>query len=143
MATLTLAEPNTLPTTVGIVEKKPPFPVPLIITNAIRGPRVVETGHSTSMLRELSSSEMRRVLSGPKRSLMNPQPRRPTADEKLKPATSPAPALGESPSEVLYNGRKKGGTKRGKVATTPVRNRTVNLKLRKRFLVILVSIVYS
>lgn len=109
----------------------------------MRGPRVVDTGHNTSILTELSSSEMRRVFSGPKRSLMNPQARRPTADEKLKPATSPAPALGERPSEALYNGRKNGGTKRGKVATTPVRNRTVNLKFRKRFLLSLASVAYN
>jgi hypothetical protein len=113
-----------------------------MITKAMRGPRVVDTGHNTSILSELSISDMRRVFRGPRRSLMNPHARRPTADEKLNPATSPAPALGERPSEVLYNGRKKGGTKRGKVATTPVRNRTVNLKLRKRFLVSLASAVY-
>lgn len=113
-----------------------------MITNTMRGPRVVDTGHNASILTELSTNERRRVFSGPKRSLMNPQARRPTADEKLKPATRPAPALGERPSEVLYNGRKNGGTKRGKVATTPVRNRTVNLKLRKRFLVSLAPAVY-
>lgn len=113
-----------------------------MITNTMRGPRVVDTGHNASILTELSTNERRRVFRGPKRSLMNPQARRPTADEKLKPATSPAPALGERPSEVLYNGRKNGGTKRGKVATTPVTNRTVNLKLRKRFLVSLASAVY-
>lgn len=94
----------------------------------------MDTGHNASILTELSTNDRRRVFSGPKRSLMNPQARRPTADEKLKPATSPAPALGERPSEALYNGRKNGGTKRGNVATTPVRNKTVNLKLRKRFL---------
>jgi hypothetical protein len=68
IATPTLAEPNTLPTTVGIVEKKPPFPAPLMITNAMRGARVLDTGHNASILIALSSSEMRRVFSGPKRS---------------------------------------------------------------------------
>ena len=99
IATPTLRLPNTLPTTVGIVLKNPPFAAPFMITKTINGPRVSDTGHSTNILRALIKSEMKSVLTGPMKSARNPQRRRPTADEKLKPATRPAPADGDSPSE--------------------------------------------
>ena len=101
IATDTLAEPKTLPTTVGMVAKKPPLAIPLIITKTMSGPKEFETGHSTNALRALSSKDKDTVFNGPSLSELNPQSRRPTADEKLKAATRPAPALGVIFSEFV------------------------------------------
>jgi hypothetical protein len=109
-----------------MVLKNPPFAAPLITTKAIRGPRDVDTGQIINMLNALSTNARRRVLTGPMKSERKPQSRRPTADEKLKPATRPAPLEAESPTEALYRGRKNGGTKRGKVAIAPARKSVVN-----------------
>jgi hypothetical protein len=76
MATETLAEPNMLPTTVGMVEKNPPFAAPLMMTNATRGATVLDTGHSTSMLNAPRRSDRKSVLSGPSRSPRKPNPSR-------------------------------------------------------------------
>ena len=100
IATPTLRLPKTEPTTVGMVLKNPPFAAPLIITNAIRGARVVDAGQRASILSALKISERSSVFTGPMKSDRRPQQRRPTADEKLNPATRPAPADGESPSEA-------------------------------------------
>ena len=100
IATPTLLDPNTLPTTVGIVLKNPPFAAPLIITNAISGPKLLLTGHRTNILNALKSSAMNNVLTGPIKSDRNPHANRPTAEEKLNPATKPAPAEGERPREA-------------------------------------------
>jgi len=94
--------------------------------NAINGPSVLETGHNTNILRALSINERNRVFTGPIKSERKPQPRRPTADEKLNPATIPAPADDERPREFAYRGRKNGGTKRGKVPILPARNMIAN-----------------
>lgn len=101
IATLTRLEPNTLPTTVGIVEKKPPFAAPLMMTNRINGPKEFDTGQIANMLKALRNNERSKVLTGPIESHRKPQQRRPTAEEKLKPATRPAPADGERPREAL------------------------------------------
>lgn len=100
-ATETLADPNTFPTTVGMVEKKPPFADPLISTNAIRGPIELDTGHSTKRLSALSSSDRNNVFSEPSLSHANPHPSRPRAEEKLNAATRPAPALDGRPREAV------------------------------------------
>jgi len=126
IATPTLRLPNTDPTTVGMVLKKPPLAAPLIMANAINGPRVLDTGHMTNMLIALSIKEMNNVLTGPIQSDISPQPKRPTAEEKLNPATRPAPAEGDNPREFEYNGKKNGGTKSGKVPTAPARKRVEN-----------------
>lgn len=97
MATDTLAEPKTFPTTVGIVEKKPPFPTPLTMTKTANGASVVEAGHSASILTALMIKDRKRVFSAPIRSQSRPHKIRPTADEKLKPASRPAPVLDDSP----------------------------------------------
>jgi hypothetical protein len=102
------------------------------MTKATRGVIVLDTGHKTSMLNALKRRARKSVLSGPTRSPRNPNPSRPTAEEKLKPATKPAPVLVERPSDALYMGKKNGGTKRGKVATAPAMKSTINWKLRKR-----------
>jgi hypothetical protein len=99
IATLTRAEPKTEPTTVGIVEKKPPFAAPLITTKSTSGVRDVETGQMASTLTALRRRARKRTFTGPMRSLANPHPNRPSAEEKLKPATSPAPVLAERPTE--------------------------------------------
>ena len=132
IATDTRAEPKMDATTVGIQEKKPPLAAPLMMTKATRGPKEVDTGHSTSMLPALRISEMNKVFTGPMASQNIPHISRPIAEEKLKPATSPAPRLDDSPTELLYRGRKKGGTKRGKVPMAPARNSRMNLTSRRR-----------
>jgi hypothetical protein len=101
IATLTLAEPKTFPTTVGIVEKNPPFAIPLIITNATSGATELDTGQRTSMLTALSSRERKSVFSGPNLSLKNPHMSLPRAEEKLKAATTPAPTEDFIPSEEV------------------------------------------
>ena len=83
IATETLCEPNSLPTTVGIVAKKPPFEAPLMITNNTIGPSECVIGHMTKMLRVVKKSTMRRVFSGPSTSPAMPAVRRPIADETL------------------------------------------------------------
>lgn len=123
-----------MPTTVGIVAKNPPLAAPFIITKTTTGPSESETGQIANMLTVVRNKPMKSVFRGPRASAARPKPSRPTADEMLKPATRPAPALEERPREALYRGMKKGGTRSGKVAMTPTRNIAVNLKSRKRFL---------
>ena len=101
IATPALADPNTLPTTVGIVEKNPPFAAPLIITNTARGARLIETGHIVSMLTAPRHREMNSVLRGPSASLARPKNKRPAAEARLKPATRAAPVLEERCRDVL------------------------------------------
>jgi len=100
IATDTLADPNTFPTTVGIVEKNPPLDAPLTMTNATRGPRVLDTGHNTNILPAHVANARKSVFNGPILSLRSPHPIRPTAEEKLKPATRAAPELEERPREA-------------------------------------------
>ena len=83
IATETLCEPNSLPTTVGIVAKKPPFEAPLMITNITIGPSEFEIGQITKMLMVVKKSTIRRVFRGPRTSPVIPAERRPTADEIL------------------------------------------------------------
>jgi len=134
IATETLADPKTFPMTVGMVAKNPPLAIPLIMTNATRGPSDSDTGHRTSMLIALNRRETNSVLSGPTLSLPNPQINRPIAEEKLKAATRPAPMLEDNLRELAYNGKKNGGTKRGKVATAPAAKRTANRTSRNNLL---------
>ena len=121
-----------MPTTVGIVAKKPPLDAPLIMTKAIIGANVVDTGHRASMLRALSVKASKSALSDPSLSQRKPDTILPMAEEKLKPATRPAPALDDRPIEWLHSGRKKGGTRRGNVPTAPAMNKTTKRKSRKR-----------
>ena len=118
-ATLTRALPKTCPATVGIREKKAPAAGPLSTTKAINGPSVVDTGQRASMLNPFRKSELASVFRGPIWSLRNPAPILPTADERLNAATSAAAVLVDRPRELLYSGKKNGGTKSGKVATAP------------------------
>lgn len=77
-----------------MVAKKPPFAAPLIATKAMSGPNEVETGHRTNILTADVTKARKSEFKGPIRSQSNPEKSRPTAEEKLKPATRPAPALG-------------------------------------------------
>ena len=104
-----------------MVLKNPPFAAPLTTTNAMSGPSEVETGQMTNMLTALSTRARRRVFTGPMKSDRKPHRRRPTAEEKLNPATRPAAVDEDRPTDLLYNGRKKGGTNRGKVPIAPAR----------------------
>lgn len=101
MAIETLADPNVLLTTVGMVAKKPPFEAPLTTTKTASGASEVDAGHSVSMLIAVSMREPMSVLRGPNTSQKWPQMMRPTADEKLNAARSPAPVLEDSPMERL------------------------------------------
>lgn len=101
MATDTLWEPNTLLTTVGIVAKKAPFAAPLMMTKTTSGPKESETGQMTNMLRVVRDKPTKSVLRGPRASAARPELKRPMAEEMLKPAMRPAPALGERPREAL------------------------------------------
>jgi hypothetical protein len=133
IATPTRAEPKTFPTTVGIVEKKPPFAMPLMITKAISGPRELERGHITIKLTALRRRVMKSVVNEPNLSHAKPDPRRPIAEQKLKAASRPAPADEGRPSDLLYSGRKKGGTKSGNVPMTPTANTSENWTSLKSF----------
>lgn len=109
-----------------MVAKNPPFAMPLMITKTISGAREIETGQRTSMLNAVSKRERNSVFRGPSLSLLKPQRSRPNADEKLKAATRPAPALELRRRELAYRGKKNGGTKRGNVATAPAIKSTTN-----------------
>jgi hypothetical protein len=100
IAVPTRAEPNTLPTTVGMVEKKAPFAIPLIIANAAKDGRPVDAGHKASILSAVRASEMNREFRGPITSHSTPLTILPTAEEKLNPAKSPAPEAEDRPMEV-------------------------------------------
>lgn len=101
IATDSLALPNTLPTTVGIVEKKPPLEAPLMSTNTTSGPRLSDAGQRASMLTDVSTSDTNSTLTDPSRSQAMPEKMRPTAEARLKPATRPAPVAEERPSAVV------------------------------------------
>jgi len=116
IATETRALPKTLPTTVGMIAKNPPLPMPLTTTKTMSGARDVDTGHNTSMLTALTIKDKKRVFTGPTLSPKRPQTTRPTADEKLNVATNAAPTWPGWPIDRAYRGRKNGGTKRGNVA---------------------------
>jgi hypothetical protein len=132
MATDTLCDPKTLPTTVGMVEKKPPFAAPLRTTKTVRGARVVDAGHSANIVTALINREQNRTLSAPNLSQKKPQRILPAADDRLKPARRPAPVEEDSPTDLLYRGIKKGGTRRGNVAIAPAAKMMTNPRSRKR-----------
>ena len=127
MAMLTLADPKQLPTTVGIVEKNPPFAIPFTTLNTANGARVVETGQTASMLMAAKLSDRNRALRGPILSHKKPLRIRPTADAKLKPANRPAPVAELKPTALANRGMKKGGTNRGKVPMAPPMNTKAKL----------------
>lgn len=119
IATVTRAEPKQLPTTVGIVEKNPPFAIPLITLKTARGPRVVDTGQIASMLTAARVRARKRALRGPILSHKMPLKILPIADAKLKPASKPAPVAELKPMALANRGIKNGGTRRGKVPIAP------------------------
>ena len=49
----------------------------------------------------VKNSPIRRVFRGPRASAATPDVRRPAAEDILKPATRPAPALEDSPRDAL------------------------------------------
>lgn len=101
IATLTLALPKTLLTTVGIVEKKPPLLSPFSTTKTANGPRDVDAGQMASMLSAVTRLEMNNVFRAPSLSQAKPVRIRPTAEEMLKPATRPAPVLDVNPRVLV------------------------------------------
>lgn len=115
IAMATLALPNTLLIAVGMVEKKAPLAAPLMTTKAMSGPSSVEVGHIARKVMAVKTKDTRTVLIEPTLSEAKPERMRPAAEDKLKPATKPAPTLGVKPSDLVYNGRKNGGTNKGKV----------------------------
>lgn len=119
MATVTLADPKRLPTTVGIVEKNPPFAIPFTILNIVSGARVVDTGQTASMLIAARLRARNRALRGPILSHSIPLKILPAADAKLKPANRPAPVAEFRPIALAKRGMKNGGTRRGNVPIAP------------------------
>lgn len=95
IATAARTLPNTVDTTVGIMAKNPPLPMPLMTTKAIRGPNEDDIGHRQSIPNVLTISVANKEFSRPILSPPKPQAMRPTADAKLKPATGAAPVYGE------------------------------------------------
>lgn len=133
MATATLTLPNMLLTAVGIVEKKAPLAAPLIATKTTSGASVVDAGQTASMVTAVSVSDTSKVLSAPSLSHAMPDPIRPNAEARLKPATRLAPTLDEKPRDLVYSGMKKGGTYRGNVPMalpTNTRSKLRDLKSR-------------
>ena len=88
-----------MPTTVGIVVKNPPLAIPLMITKATSGPREFDKGHITIKLIAHSNRVKNSVFREPSLSHAKPDDRRPIAEEKFQPASKPAPAVEESPSD--------------------------------------------
>lgn len=132
IATATLALPKQWLTAVGIVEKKAPFAAPLITTNTTIGASVVDCGHTAMLVTAVRISDANTVLRDPSLSDMTPEPMRPNADARLKPATSPAPVLDEKPRDLVKRGMKKGGTKRGNVPMALPKKTRTKVKERKR-----------
>lgn len=110
IAMLTLALPNTLLTTVGIVEKNPPLLIPFNTTNNARGPNDVDAGHIANILSPVMRFDRNSVLSAPSLSLAKPVKIRPIAEEMLKPATRAAPVLDGKLRALVYSGMKNGVT---------------------------------
>ena len=75
--------PYTLPTTLGMREKKPPEPKPFITMNATSGAMLDDAGQIVSMLSALMVSARTRAVIGPTESPNTPKPTRPTADAML------------------------------------------------------------
>ena len=72
-----------------------------MITNTTRDPRECESGQTKNRLIVVKSSPKRRVFRGPRASAAMPDVRRPAAEDMLKPATRPAPAVEDRPSDAL------------------------------------------
>ena len=64
-------------------EKNPPELIPFITMNTTSGATLDETGHMASMLNALIINERKSEEIGSMKSLRNPKPTRPTADERL------------------------------------------------------------
>lgn len=84
-----------------MVAKNAPFAAPLIMTKRSRGPSEFETSQIAKMLIVVRASPKKSVFKGPRASAATPEASRPMAEERLKPAIRPAPALDERPREVL------------------------------------------
>jgi hypothetical protein len=132
IATVNRAEPKQLPTTVGIVEKNPPFAIPLTTLNTASGARVVDTGQTASILTAAKLRERNRALRGPILSHKIPLKILPIADAKLKPANRPAPVAELKPIAWAKRGMKNGGTRRGKVPIAPATKMKTKLRSLKR-----------
>ena len=133
-ALATREDPYICPTTLGIVEKKPPFPIPFNTMNTTSGARLVDTGHTASMLTAARSRVSASAEIGPTRSPSAPKPTRPTADERLNSARSAEAVKADAPREFAYNGMKKAGTRIGNVARPEPRKRSMNFGSRKSLL---------
>lgn len=121
-----------LPTTVGIKAKNPPFAIPFEITKKISGAKLVDTGQITSRLIAFQVNARIKEFIGPSLSAICPKLMRPTAEERLNPATRPAAELALRPILVPYKGRKKGATKSGKRPIAAEQKKTANFGSRNR-----------
>lgn len=86
-----------LPTTVGMMAKKPPFAMPQMRTKATSGPSEVESGQRDNMDSPDTSRVRNNELIGPRISPAKPKPILPKADERLNPARRAALVPFEKP----------------------------------------------
>jgi len=116
-----------------MVEKNPPLAIPLTTLNIVKGARLVETGQTANMLIADKLRARKREFRAPILSHNMPLMIRPTAEEKLKPANSPAPVAGVRPMARAKRGMKKGGTRSGNVPIAPATKMKTKLRsLNKR-----------
>lgn len=97
ITTLTRWLPKMLVATVGVQEKNPPFEMPFKTQKMANGASVCDTGQMASILKADNSSEANKTFTGPNLSQQKPHRIRPMAEEKVNPATRPAPVLDEKP----------------------------------------------
>ncbi|KAK5936617.1 hypothetical protein PMZ80_011145 [Knufia obscura] len=126
MARLARPGPDRAAMAVGIATKNDPFPAPLIAAKITRGAKVLLTGHIASMLMALANIVIASVFRAPILSHATPDNIRPIVVESPKPATRPAPVLGENPIELENSGMKNGGTNSAKVLAAPAKHRHRN-----------------
>lgn len=124
--------PYTCPTTEGIVEKKPPLPIPLMMMNKTNGAREFEIGQIASILSALVIIAMHSEVMGPILSPNWPNPILPKAEDRLNSASNVEPVPVEIPREAAYSGMKKGGTSKGNVAIPEPKKRRMNFGSVKR-----------
>jgi hypothetical protein len=91
--------------------------MPAIMTKTTKGAISVDSGQTSSMPIPFNPIARIKLFTGPMMSESWPKEIRPSAEARLKPDTRPAEANEERPIDCPYIGRKKGGTRRGNVAS--------------------------
>lgn len=104
------------------------------MTKRILTPSDVAKGQTRNMLAPSSVSDIDKTFRAPSLSLSDPEPILPTAEAALNAAASPAPVLGEKPTDLANKGMQNGGTKAGNVPTAPARKSSTKLADPNRLL---------